>query len=172
VQRIHRQVALARWWWVLVLVIGIMLTAELPVCATSQTPSGRKAGPHVMVSVYTQSTPATPDRPEFGPITKSLMDAVARETLKNTSSAIQDEKGKVTLRLGIKEDGTIKNNEIKIDKSSGNDVMDQDAIGLVRRAAPFKQFPKSVSQSTLDVRVILDYNTDELPPGMLPDSPN
>jgi protein TonB len=53
--------------------------------------------------------------------------------------------GTTTLRFTLDRDGKVL--DVEIAKSSGNSLLDQEALAIVRRAAPFPKFPAAKSQA-------------------------
>jgi protein TonB len=53
--------------------------------------------------------------------------------------------GKATLRFTLDRDGRVV--DVSIEKSSGNSILDQEALAIVRRAAPFPKFPAAKPQA-------------------------
>ena len=64
--------------------------------------------------------------------------------------------GELTVRIPVNRNGTIDNRDggVAVERSSGNRDLDNAALGIVRRAAPFGPFPRSAQTST-DVWVII-----------------
>lgn len=60
--------------------------------------------------------------------------------------------GNLTMKVAINKDGTV--NQVAIIKSSGNKVLDDAAIRIVRLAAPFKPLTKEMSQDTDILEII------------------
>ncbi len=76
----------------------------------------------------------TPAKRDYGWLAEALWGRI--EQLKHYPSAARLNRweGKVVLRAVIKEDGRVA--DIKIAQSSGHDVLDQDALGLMQQASP------------------------------------
>jgi protein TonB len=66
----------------------------------------------------------------------------------NYPQAARDQKiyGSLVLTVSIKTDGTL--DKIEINRSSGERILDQAAIRIVRLAAPFSPFPADISRDT------------------------
>ena len=60
--------------------------------------------------------------------------------------------GELVVHIPVFEDGSIYTKEggARIDKSSGNPALDQAALAIVRRAAPFGRFPPNMLSSDRD----------------------
>jgi protein TonB len=66
----------------------------------------------------------------------------------NYPQAARDQKiyGNLVLTVSIKADGTL--DKIEINRSSGQKVLDEAAIHIVRLAAPFSAFPADIAKDT------------------------
>lgn len=53
--------------------------------------------------------------------------------------------GQVIVRVTINEDGTVDENSIKIVESSGYNVLDKGAIGILKKLQPYKKPPKKIT---------------------------
>ena len=64
--------------------------------------------------------------------------------------------GELTVRIPVNRNGTIDDREggVAVERSSGNHDLDNAALGIVRRAAPFGPFPRN-AQTSADVWVII-----------------
>ena len=81
---------------------------------------------------------------------------IVKEIHKNSgvnADMIENDKiiGSTRISLTIYSDGSIR--EIKTLTSSGNDQIDQDAINLIKKSAPFERFPH---------KVVVDYDVLEV----------
>jgi protein TonB len=64
--------------------------------------------------------------------------------------------GKLILTVTLNRDGTIK--FVKIDESSGNDILDQAALKIVHLVAPFAAFPQEIREETDILHITRTWN--------------
>ena len=67
--------------------------------------------------------------------------------------------GIVKLRFIIEENGDV--SSIEITESSGNDLLDKASIAVLRNAAPFPQIPKSFDDTTIKIKIGLEYKLNK-----------
>ena len=98
-----------------------------------------------------------PRRKSFGPRTQEYRFAryiedwrikVERVGTLNYPQAARDQKiyGSLQLTVSIKYDGTVEN--VEINRSSGQKILDQAALRIVRLGAPYSPFPANISRDT------------------------
>lgn len=71
------------------------------------------------------------------------------------AAARAGQQGKLELSFSIKKDGTVE--EIKLLKSSGYAMLDNEAISAIRLAAPFKEFPKDFNLERFTIAATFEY---------------
>jgi TonB family protein len=76
-------------------------------------------------------------------------------------SSQKGEKGEVVVRFSIQRDGSTAAAPT-IEKSSGNDALDQAAVNAIRSAAPFESFPADFHGPLIELRFVFYYNVPEL----------
>ena len=62
-------------------------------------------------------------------------------------SVLSGHRGIVALRFRVLKDGTIQNDVVTIEKSSGRGDMDEAAVAAIRTAARFQPFARGISRS-------------------------
>ena len=65
------------------------------------------------------------------------------------------EQGNLRLKFVIKRDGNLK--EIKLLRSSGYPILDNEAITAIRSAAPYNPFPKNLKQESISIVANFEY---------------
>jgi protein TonB len=63
--------------------------------------------------------------------------------------------GSLMVIFSLNRDGTMI--QIKVNKLSGYEILDKEAIRAIRSAAPFPPFPEHVTASRLNIRANFDY---------------
>src|SRR3569833_2506081 len=67
------------------------------------------------------------------------------DRFKRYPAAARNAVGKTTVRFALNRDGKLI--DVAITKSSGNNILDQEALAIVRRADPFPKFPAAKPQT-------------------------
>lgn len=95
-------------------------------------------------------------RPDFNWLTDSLRNKVQESQRYSTVARLNGLEGRVVLRITVKENGEL---IVAITKSSGHDVLDQDAVEQVRRLSPFP-LAKALgrAQQVLNLPIIYSLN--------------
>ncbi|HLW99476.1 MAG TPA: energy transducer TonB [Candidatus Acidoferrales bacterium] len=73
-------------------------------------------------------------------------------------------KGKVTVRFRILEDGTLAEQSLSVDVSSGTKALDDAVVSAIRTSAPFEHLPEAFKGPNIELRLSFFYN---LPPSPL-----
>jgi protein TonB len=96
-------------------------------------------------------TTAPPKNEHIGQFTQAASNAYAAlivghlDKYKRYPAAAHGAVGKATLRFTLDRDGKVV--DVEIEKSSGNAVLDQEALAIVHRADPFPKFPAAKPQA-------------------------
>jgi protein TonB len=77
------------------------------------------------------------------------------EKFKRYPAAAHRAVGKTTLRFVLNRDGSVA--DVEIAKSSGNAILDQAALDIVRRASPFPKFPAAKTEAQADYIWPMDF---------------
>jgi protein TonB len=80
------------------------------------------------------ATTGAPSKRDYGWLAEALWGRIEQLKRYPASARLNRWEGKVVLRAVIKEDGRVA--DLKIAQSSGHDVLDQDALGLMQQASP------------------------------------
>ena len=73
-------------------------------------------------------------------------------------AAHDGEKGKVSVRFHIQQDGTILTEEPKLESGSGKGPLDRAAVGAIRASVPFEHLPAGFHGPNIELRFIFLYN--------------
>lgn len=73
-------------------------------------------------------------------------------------AARNGEKGRVSVRFHIQQNGTLLTKELKLESGSGKGPLDRAAVGAIRGSAPFEQLPAGFHGPNIELRVIFLYN--------------
>lgn len=96
---------------------------------------------------------------DFTDFSTHWLQAVKREWFeKMPESAKFGDKGKVVLRFGVEKDGTLVDQAVTVEVSSGKKALDKAAIAAIRSAAPFEHLPESFSSPNVQLRCEFTYN--------------
>ena len=98
-------------------------------------------------SAYTQTTP-----PYFAPYMRELQ----RKIKLNWDPPKRDSSKSVTLFFKIAKDGSLVS--YRIEKSSGDQEIDDAAIKALKSAEPFRPLPSEYKGNTIDIKFNFDYN--------------
>lgn len=72
---------------------------------------------------------------------------------------------RVVVELTLKKDGTIADDKVTLEKSSGDSALDDAGLRAVRAAAPFKTSPRSFKTSKIELHVTFDDDVAHSPLG-------
>lgn len=87
-------------------------------------------------SVPAPAQAGPPAKADFGWVGKMLWDRVVTLKRYPNQARMQHLEGRVVVRAVIRDDGQLI--EARITESSGSDILDQDAIAVLKRATPLK----------------------------------
>lgn len=95
-------------------------------------------------------------KPDFSWLTDSLRNKVQESQRYSTVARLNGLEGRVVLRITVKENGEL---IVAISKSSGHDVLDQDAVEQVKRLSPLPlPQPLGRTQQVLNLPIIYSLN--------------
>ncbi|HNZ29379.1 MAG TPA: energy transducer TonB, partial [Candidatus Goldiibacteriota bacterium] len=63
--------------------------------------------------------------------------------------------GKSMVAFSINRDGTVK--DVRLFSSSGNDILDREAVENIMRASPFPKLPDTVKEETLALEIAISF---------------
>jgi protein TonB len=99
---------------------------------------------------------AKTDKPDFGWLTDSLRNKVKESQKYSTVARLNGLEGRVVLRITVKENGELL---VAIAKSSGHDLLDQEALEQVKRLSPFPlSQPLGRAQQVLNLPITYSLN--------------
>jgi len=99
---------------------------------------------------------AKADKPDFGWLTDSLRNKVKESQKYSTVARLNGLEGRVVLRITVKENGELL---VAIAKSSGHDLLDQEALEQVKRLSPFPlSQPLGRAQQVLNLPITYSLN--------------
>jgi protein TonB len=112
-------------------------TAQEPVATVSRTApvepaAATPAAPHSPVP--SSAAPTSSAKRDYGWLAEALWGRIEQLKRYPATARLNRWEGKVVLRAVIKEDGRVA--DLRIAQSSGHDVLDQDALGLMQQASP------------------------------------
>lgn len=91
---------------------------------------------------------------DFIPYLSTLVNSLgARFHAKIPKSAVVGEKGVVVVRVRIQKDGSLSDNSVTVESSSGKDEVDAAALSVIRTAAPFQRLPQAFSGTYIDLQI-------------------
>jgi TonB family protein len=79
-------------------------------------------------------------------------------------TARKGEKGKVSVRFHIQQNGTLLTEEPKLESGSGKGPLDRAAVGAIRASVPFEHLPAGFHGPNIELRFIFLYNPPVKPP--------
>lgn len=125
-------------------------TSELPGLSTPPRPVGQ---PPAQVA----GAPfATTGKPDFSWLTDSLRNKVKESQKYSTVARLNGLEGRVVLRITVKENGELL---VAISKSSGHDLLDQEALAQIKRLSPFPlPQPLGREKQVLNLPIIYSLN--------------
>lgn len=96
---------------------------------------------------------------DFTTFSSHWLQAVRRTWFeKMPQSARMGDKGRVVVRLEIEKDGTLRDQAVTVEISSGKKEFDKAAIAAIRAAAPFEHLPDSFTGPSIELRCEFMYN--------------
>jgi TonB family protein len=102
---------------------------------------------------------------DFRPFLDHLFLTVKRNWFtKMPEEAKSGSKGKVTVRFRILKDGTLADQSLSVDVSSGMRTLDDGAVAAIRTSTPFEHLPEAFKGPNIELRFVFFYN---LPPSPL-----
>ena len=136
----------------LTLTAGIALTVNVLGKVKQQTPSKLSAAMSVTILTHT-------GKADFNAYVLQFAKTVKHNWLNSwPESAKAGEAAIVTVRAQINKDGTLLNESLRIERSSGRDLFDSAAMGALRASAPFPSLPSGFEGSNIDLRITFFYN--------------
>lgn len=103
-----------------------------PVSSPSESLEARSRAPEPASASNAASTSSA--KRDYGWLAEALWGRIEQLKRYPASARLNRWEGKVVLRAVIKEDGRVA--DLRIAQSSGHDVLDQDALGLMQQASP------------------------------------
>ena len=136
----------------LTLTAGIASIVNVLGKVKQQTPSKPPAAMSVTILTHTGKADFSAYIPKLATTVKHNWIASWPESAKAGEAAI------VVARVQIGKDGTLMNDSLRIERSSGRDLFDSAAIGALRASAPFPSLPRGFEGSNIDLRITFFYN--------------
>jgi periplasmic protein TonB len=113
------------------------------------------AAPQVTALAPTPS--ATPPRPDYGWLSDTILRRVEELKRYPSEARLDRAEGKVVLKAVIRADGSV--DDVAIYQSSGYPSLDQAAVELMRRAAPF-ELPRPLGKAKMTVKIPMSYRLE------------
>jgi TonB family protein len=139
----------------LILTAGMVLTITSPNVlgkVKQQNPTKCTAGMSVTILTHT-------GRVDFNAYVLQFAKTVKHNWITSwPESAKAGEAAIVVARVQINKDGTLLDESLRMERSSGRDSFDNAAIGALRASAPFPSLPSGFEGSNIDLRITFFYN--------------
>jgi protein TonB len=126
-------------------------TASAPAATAARMPESASApGPSPVSTVQTKR--------DYGWLTEALWGRIEQMKRYPASARLNRWEGKVVLRAVIMEDGHIA--DLRIAQSSGHDVLDQDALGLIQQVSPIP-LKQPLGRPQVVVHIPISYKLEQ-----------
>lgn len=102
-----------------------------------------------------EAIPLDTDNLKFFSYFKTIKKQIARVRSYPEAAKEHFLKGKASVQFTLLKDGSVE--DIKILKSTGHNILDENAMRTIKTAAPFNPFPKRIEMSKISVVADLDY---------------
>ena len=138
-----------------------------PSTATSVEPLGAENRPREIIAPVTApapqvaaiepAPPAVPARRDYGWLSETISRRVEELKRYPAEARLARAEGRVVIKAVLRADGSV--DDVEIFQSSGYRTLDQAALELIKRAAPF-QLPHPLGRSKMTVKIPMSYRLE------------
>lgn len=141
----------------LALLTVIQIFPPEPSVAYLQSSDSTRNTPSAAMGPIELLTP--PEGLDFAPFMHSVYVSIKREWFAGMPPSLEKgNKGVVSIRFEVQQDGKVPGDSLKIEFSSGKKELDDAGLNAVRNAAPFDHLPAKFSQTFIELRMTFYYN--------------
>lgn len=114
--------------------------------------------PEPLSASVSSSTSTAPAKRDYGWLTETLWSRIEQLKRYPSLARLNRWEGKVVLRVVIKETGELA--DLRIAQSSGHDILDQDALEILKQTAPL-QLKQPLGQPQIVVHIPISYKLNQ-----------